>query len=523
MNALSAGYRNIYGSILLLLIMAGITSLVIPPALGTDSAQGFHVLRSMQLGAHFNCLVSPGERDIARNDTTFLTWWSPGQYCVPQAIHIVTRLDPGKSISLAVWLAEFTGFAGFYFFFRKIGFPPMVTAMSLLFIVFQKATLDPFLYYDGGEVLLFSFQGWFLYGCVCLPVRSYYTILFIVASAFWGFFLKSSFLWMYGAGLFAMVLKNASPPDRYLKAYLENLLRVSLPAATALAILYLFYISKGESPVQVSAGFRLTLEAFTYPLASPVLSGFSLDEMLNGIIVPTGDSLWISFTIARCLLILGATLGIIFIFLMAKGPSDRNYRIFLIVFYLAALLFFTHAYLFQYDISMEPRHFRILGILLIPGLVSVVWRSSRFWRIGFLVIFLAMSVYTTVSSFNGFRIISGYAIGKLWIAQPDIDQASLNQLLQLDQRQNNAIFVLVGHAVGLEIRNNRVICLEPIGDDLKPDTALLHYHGHGAPLYMVLPRYYSGVREKIIFGLFPGYRNFRRRNLSDYYELVVAD
>jgi len=63
-------------------------SLLVPPFIQWDSAQGFLAWRGTLLGA-VNCIIAPDRSNIARDTVSFLTWWSPGQYLVPGAISLL--------------------------------------------------------------------------------------------------------------------------------------------------------------------------------------------------------------------------------------------------------------------------------------------------------------------------------------------------------------------------------------------------------------------------------------------------
>jgi hypothetical protein len=100
----------------------GITLLFIPPALFPDPANGFQVLRSMQLGGGFNNMVAPDQSDISQDYTEFLTWWSPGQYLIPWLFKLITGLSQGRGIAIVVFLSSVSGLGGFYLFFARLHF-----------------------------------------------------------------------------------------------------------------------------------------------------------------------------------------------------------------------------------------------------------------------------------------------------------------------------------------------------------------------------------------------------------------
>jgi hypothetical protein len=119
----------------------GVVLFFVPPALFPDPANGFNVLRSMNLGGHFNVLTTPDQDDISKSYSEFITWWSPGQYLVPWFFKLTAGLNTGQAMAVTVALCQLCGLAGFYCFFKKIGFTPFIAAVSLVFIVCQLAFL----------------------------------------------------------------------------------------------------------------------------------------------------------------------------------------------------------------------------------------------------------------------------------------------------------------------------------------------------------------------------------------------
>src|ERR1700753_2528591 len=148
--------NNIHQIILIiigmLVLIMGIILFFIPPALFPDPSQGFQVLQSMHHGSGFNNLVAPDQSDISQNYSQFLTWWSPWQYLAPYFLQLITGLNLAHGIVITTILAELLGLTGLYFFFRKIGFTPLIAAISLLFIVCQAVFMVPHVYYSGGEI-----------------------------------------------------------------------------------------------------------------------------------------------------------------------------------------------------------------------------------------------------------------------------------------------------------------------------------------------------------------------------------
>jgi hypothetical protein len=513
-------HKFIFAFIGISVLAMGIALLFIPPALFPDPANGFQVLRCMHLGGGFNNMVAPDQSDISQDYTEFLTWWSPGQYLIPWAFKLLTGLSLGKGIAITVFLCTMSGLAGLYAFFRKIGFSPLICALSLLFICCQMTFVVPYAYYNGGEILLFAFLGWFLYGCASLQKPGLKLILFVLLSGWIGFFLKSSFIWIYGSGLICLWLRLS---DNKNSNWLKSGFWVGIPAVFSVAAIYIFFLSKGQSPANAAHGFKISAETFTFPLASPALSAFSIDDMLGGLIYNFGKPLlpaWMSVSV----LILLTGISLLLIYALIRLVKQPAYRLFLVVFYVAAFLFFSFSYLKQMNISYEARHFRVLGLLVIPGMLSLVapWKMSA--RLLFGVIWCGIAVFSIHYLFRGYIINSSIsARAATGIAQPNIDQQSLNQVVKLDQQDKNAVFVFMTNDVGLEILHNRTFSLPAIASSAKVNMDDYTYDGFGGPLYIVLPKTYKGPREEVIMKSFPGYTGWNIVTLSDKYVLYTAN
>jgi hypothetical protein len=171
---------------------------------------------------------------------------------------------------------------------------------------------------------------------------------------------------------------------------------------------------------------------------------------------------------------------------------------------------------------MEARHYRILGILIMPGVIYLVSKLRTPYVLLLCLIpalLLAINLnYLTKS----YQMNKNGARGATGIAQANIDQQSLNYLIKLDNETRNATFAFISYDTGLEILHNRIITLLPIGDDLKIDIDDYRYAGHAGPLYIVLPETYNGPKEKMILKSFPGYKGFNVSMLSDNFVLYSA-
>lgn len=304
--------------------------------------------------------------------------------------------------------------------------------------------------------------------------------------------------------------------------WVKKALWIGTPAGLSLAGIFALFLSKGQSPASVSKGLRLTAETFSFPLSAPLLSGFSLDDFFHGLIYNFGKPM-ISHPWAIVILIALAILSLLLIWALLRFVPNDNYRLFIKVFYFGALLFFGIVYLRQLNISYEARHFRIIGILIVPGMIYLV--SS--WKRGYRFAFIAVTVCIAFFGFS--YLIKGYMInnalsarGVSGLAQINIDQQSLDKIMKLDRENKNAIFVFVANDIGIEITHNRVINLPPVPDNYTIDRDEYQYDGFAGPLFIVLPESYNGPKEKLVMKSFPGYAGFNLSMLSDKYVLYEA-
>jgi len=203
-------------------------------------------------------------------------------------------------------------------------------------------------------------------------------------------------------------------------------------------------------------------------------------------------------------------------------PKD-NYRLFILVFYLVSILFFSVAYLKQLTISYEGRHFRIIGLLIVPGIVYLVSKLKVRYQLTFSILCIVLIFINYSFLIKGYLFNKNIsARGASGIAQEYIDQSSLNYILNLDEQNKNAIFVFVTADLPLEITHNRIITLDPPLPGSKFDYDDYTYNGHAGPLYLLLPADYTGDRANIVMKFFPGYKDFTQQKLGNNYVLYAG-
>ncbi|GAB2694048.1 hypothetical protein GCM10027037_16870 [Mucilaginibacter koreensis] len=495
-----------------------------PPAVFPDPAWGFEVIRSMERGSSFNQIVSPNHADIAQNGTRFLTWWSPGQYLVPYLFKLIFKVNYGQASVLTTLCCELLGLAGFYAFFKRAGFNKLIAAISIALIASQQFYFTPYIFYNGGEVTLFAFAGWFLYGCFCFNRAGWKAALFIVLAGWIGFISKSAFLWIYLAGLFAMWI-HFSFKQKDFWGWIRNGFMIAIPALISLACIYIFFLSKGDNPASEPKNMKLTWETFLFPLASPLLSGFSVDDLCGGLI-ENSDEVWLSYAQSVLILLALAALSLVICRAILRNVEvSAAYKIVITTLYAVAVVFFAYVFLRQLDISYEGRHFRVLGLIFIPGLVFIISRLKFPYRLAAAGLWLLMSGLSLVYLLQGIHITKyESAHGSAGISQQFIDPYSLKRIQQIDHQYRNAIFVFTTADLPLEINHNRVIILQHvgIGDELTDQESV--YKGHAGPLFILFPPDdEQHQNQQLLHRYFPNYRQFKSEKLSEDYVLYSAE
>jgi len=520
-------------------LFLGIMAFIVPPGADPDPCWGFLVMHSMEQGHHFNLLISPDPLNIAKDQVQFLSWWSPGQYLFPYLFKTLLKIDTGHAVALTIGCCNIIGLAGYYKLFKKLGFTSWVAAISTAFIASQLFFFISFVYYLGGEVLLFAFMGWFLYGCFSFEKVNWRVLVFVFLVLFIGFFSKSSFLWMYMAGVGCIWINISSNEtailtgeinrstlpsrdfEKRIGVWFRNGLLLAIPVIAAFVIICIFYLSKGPNPMSAGGQTLIRPETFGFPLASPMLSGISIDEFTDGLIYqPDGSK--IAYQLAVFVMAAFAFCSLAFAFFLPRFSPDNKYLMAFFVFYACAVIFFSYVYLKQTAISYEGRHFRIVGLLFLPGFVHLLYKT-KITRLLFFILW-GFFLFKGYSYFNAeIKANKAAARGNSGISQQLYDKKALDEIVKLDRNHHNdAVFVVMSSDIAAEIIN-RVITLDSESMDSK-GLSKMRFAAKSGPLYILMPSEYlaNGIEHAIIKS-FTGYHQFSFKQLSEDYYLYFAE
>jgi hypothetical protein len=516
----------------LFVVVLGTMAFITPPGIDPDPCWGFLVMHGMEQGHPFNMLVSPDPHNIAKDHYEFLAWWSPGQYLLPYFFKTLFGVNNGRAVALTITTCGLLGIAGFYKLFTRLGFSKWLSAISVAFIASQLFSFMAFTYFTGGEVLLFAFLGWFLYGCFGIKNINWQALIYVFIGGLIGFIAKSSVLWMFAAAVgciwvnvslnqtFYSNKKTLWDHKQTLWTWLKNGLLLAIPFISALAVIYICYLSKGDNPTSDQGPVLIRPETFGFPLASPIVAGFSVDELFHGLIYQT-DAPTISYHWAVMLLLVFSVCCIAYLFFVGRLSPDKKYVIVLISFYVLGTLFFSYMYLKQATISYEGRHFRMIGLLFMPGFIYLLFKT-KLTRVLFFMLwgaYICIGVVTFYVDYNGNKLSPK---GPSGLSQQVYDKATINELLRLDiLHPNNAVFVVTGPDMAMEIKQNRVITI----DDETPESIYTtqKFAGKAGTLYIFTPNNYNkNGKLQAIIKSFVGYHHFTFKHIGKDYCLSTA-
>ena len=87
-----------------------------------DSVAGFLTYKGSLATGNFNYYAEVSSVDISKNDSWFVSWWSPGQWIFPAIFNYFFGLSLGAASLVVTVGGAISGMLGFYKLFRSFGF-----------------------------------------------------------------------------------------------------------------------------------------------------------------------------------------------------------------------------------------------------------------------------------------------------------------------------------------------------------------------------------------------------------------
>lgn len=518
----AATERLLWIAIVAALIIAIVSCLLVSVSTFPDPGWGFLTWKNMLHGGGFNMLPEPDPDNIAKNTYTFLTWWSPGQYLVPGSIASFIGIKIGWGMVLTSIIFTVSGVVGCYFLFGKLQFNRLTTLLSILVLCCQVQTLLPFSVYNGGEVLIFGVAPWFWYCCVDFKPKILRLLLLVVLS--WiGFVAKSSFLLVTVCGFLFIFLSWIRKRNTFKELAIKTS-ELFMAGLLIIVPIYFLFLQKGTNPSSAAQGFSLNWLNLFYPASTPFLTAFSADEVFNTFAHPNYSD--------RLPAIDAIFFGLVFlvtIFVLSRIYFNRigsvAYRWLLFTTYLFFTVFFVFQYCRHAAISMEGRHFRILGLLFLPGVVQLV-RQGKITAVKKALQFalLLLCLFGWTNYFFRWRSRSKQTPSALThVVQDLVDSKTLLKMHQLDvQFPQQAVFVLMSPEIAMEIEHNRILVL-PF-NTMEPKSENPSYDGRVKKLFLIVPANIAGNRTttQLIKACFTDYKTFSEEKISKAFVLFTG-
>lgn len=382
-------YKYVSGTIVILIISLFIYSAWVNGTLiNADMYRGYEAMLQFNEGGSFNVISYPSF-DISHYNY-YVAWWAPGQWVVPWGLSLLfgtTNIQVLQSVIIT--LSLISSMFGYLTLFRRWCFGNTIVYVSLFTIITCQAFYSNALMYNGGTTLMLGFFPWFLLlGLKLIKIDGIRSWIGLIILALISCFIKNSFMILFLAFCFYAVF---SRPRSGLKEVLKF---VSIFSLVIVAV-YWLHISRGGTPASSidSVGFgdqgnSLWRDLFT-SLGSPfsILFRYGLLDGsvvgFSGLRVELGEFMsWIP--------VLG-TIILAFYFFKAYNLFEQEYSSVLLCFILPILLIFIPLYLLDLSISYEQRHFAPLVFLLVPGVLTMIFRSRL--KVMLIVMLVGLNLY----------------------------------------------------------------------------------------------------------------------------------
>jgi hypothetical protein len=522
--------RNYFWLLLLVITVITVICLFKPLLLSVDSTYGFLAYKGTLLSRSFNIIQDIPAWDINGMNKVFVSWWSPGQWIFPGILNYFFGTRLGIASIWITFVSLIIGFAGYRRVFTHYKFSPLVSNLSLL-IIFSSSTLYYcFIIYQGGEVLEFSIFPWFLLYVIRIRNISVSNLAGVAGIFACCFIAKTTLLIYCTLVLIARIFQLSSAPHKTLVSFKARNTLLILPAILILISTYFFYLSRGPHPAMINH-FRISPEGILIPMTSPVTSILSIQQwvdriarILSGFINPDFLSGFVYIFYAIILIFLSYLIRLLY----RDKSISRDYKSLFIILYIGLFVFFVVAYSFSANIDFDSRHFKLVGYLFIPGILTLLLERIKQFRmellvLGFWLVALVDIIYlkhkwarNRYLSINYF-----YRSYQPGIGMDNLDKTSYNELMHIDQKMtgqggNFIFFVESTSDIGIDLYQ-RFIPFKPTDGDREKI-----YHKSGPELIIGISKKTLERQPGILRLKFPDYNNFRVISKTDDYIFILG-
>ena len=502
-----------------------------PFVLSVDSTYGFLAYKGTLFFRQFNVIPEIPVTDMGRVNPVFMSWWSPGQWIFPGILNAVLGIRLGVGAILVSLIALVTGFIGYYRVFLFFKFSVAISLLSIL-IIFSSSTLYySFIVYQGGEVLEFAFYPWFLLYVMRIRRILVWNLLGTAALFLLCFIAKTTLL-IYGALVVtARIVHFYKFQNRIRLQLISNKLLLMLPILVLFVWIYIEYLSRGPRPALMNH-FNISGEGILVPLTAPLCSILSIQEwigqvvkILTGILHLRELSIFLLFILY--IFILWALVWAVKCLIRDK-EVDKSYKNLFFILFAGLIAFFLFAYSFNANIDFSSRHFKLMGYLFVPALVTILYKRIGQSRIQIIVIIFCLISMVDIIYLKEKWIKDRY-IGVSYFyrncepppAHDPLDRDSYLELLELDRiysLRNKPIIFFVESSADVAMDLHHPFILQRPQEDIREKI----YNKTGPDLMICISKNTLEKENPWVQSKFPGYRDFKKIAETNNYSFLLS-
>lgn len=462
----------------------------------------------------WNRIIHPSPADLSVDTATWLGWWSPGQYFWTGCFSLLTD-DLGLAAILSALVACWIKSIGLYRLLRAFAVAPSLAWWAVAAEAVSWNLYTGFAFYGGAEVFQAAYFPWFLLALVTLGQADRPTLrwLWLIPLFFAGAAIKYSLEIAAVAGGAWLVGEVGLNRDRPWRDKLAAAAYVGLALAVMGVATHRLLTQGAGDPSQIGGGSLPAGLAWSFAFAAPFLSATGFGSLVTHRFFVTGIAMNDGWQGLVPVMLAAAAPLLLLYGGVCWAQADRRFGrllAWLLATYCGALgiLLARGA-----SISLEDRHFRLPGMVLLTGIVLAALdrrkiRANRAWAkwlMGSLA--GAAALYGVGSGLLRIRTLARLdRVAACGLSLPNLDRAADRELLRLDRAGEHTrnVICVADPVVGLEVRYSRLIVSDMANQPVRFDT--MRFYGRVPQLTLVLPAAWSGSAELArAEGVFPGY------------------
>ena len=500
------------------------------PALSSDTATGLLAWNSWRAGGPWNCIAEPSSSNLDNDTFSWVSWWSPGQY-VWLGPFLSLGLSLGCAILASAIIAAWVKSIGFYILLRTLGCGAPAAALATLVEAAGWNLYFSFGTYNGSEVLQAALLPWLLIGFAIMRNRAAWWIPGIALFAFAAGFVKHAMFMSALAATGWLWWESNRARNAPWRRWLASGLLAGAGLVVARLAVARWVVNGGPSPGTLGQTALGSLAAIGYPFLGPLLSATGAGSVVGRLFFTLhlpSDEGWqrIGWLLALCIP-LWLWFYVRLHALAPVRPVARMTAMFLAV-YIAVMLAML---LGGASVSIEDRHFRPAGMLLIAVAAVICTESTTLPRrgrmvlVGILVMVMAFGLAATAQ-----RIVVLARMDRVspsGITQSNLSRAAAGEIRRIDIVNGHLgqVFFFSDSCMSLEANRSRVISTDAMNRPL--DWFLRRtWDGRVRRLVLVLPASWEGdPRTRALEACFRGYTpgEWRPRIVGDCLFISAAD